>query len=81
MVESDLFEGTGAVDSWYGDRSQSTLWQESERGGGSTSSNHAPLEIVARALAQLNPPLPRAKPDTDVVRLGGSCTSEIVRRN
>ena len=24
MVESDLFEGTGAVDSWYGDRSQST---------------------------------------------------------
>jgi hypothetical protein len=29
MVDSDLFEGTGAVDSWYGDRSQSTLWQES----------------------------------------------------
>jgi hypothetical protein len=58
MVESDLFEGTGAVDSWYGDRSQSTLWQESGRGGGSTSSNHAPPRDRRAGTRAATPNLP-----------------------
>jgi DNA modification methylase len=40
----------GAVDSWYGDLSQSTLWQESKPAANRLHPTMKPLEIVARAL-------------------------------
>jgi DNA modification methylase len=40
----------GAVDSWYGDLSQSTLWQESKPAANRLHPTMKPLKIVARAL-------------------------------
>jgi DNA modification methylase len=40
----------GAVDSWYGDLSQSTLWQESKPAANRVHPTMKPLQIIARAL-------------------------------
>ena len=43
---------TGQSDSWYGDKSQSTLWQEKKPAANRLHPTMKPVELIERALVK-----------------------------